>query len=177
MNPRLLLLRPISKAIAVSGALLSLCVAADKPAAGKKYQAYLSPMPHNDAMHPNFSGKGNATATLAGDTLSLAGSFTGLASSATKGQVCLSLAPGIPGKPVFEFAVPAGVEGKVTASFKLDKDQTAALQKGRLYIQIHSEKAPNGNLWGWLLPEHEIVGQDVPQKGPWFLPEFAEKTK
>lgn len=177
MNRTLLLSRPIWNAIAAAFALLSLCLAADKPAANKKYQAYLSPMPHNDAMHPNFSGKGAAIAALAGDTMSLTGSFTGLASSATKGQVCLSLAPGIPGKPLFEFAVPSGVEGKVTASFKLDKDQTAALQKGQLYIQIHSEKAPNGNLWGWLLPEHEVVGQDVPQRGPWFLPEFAEKMK
>lgn len=167
----------ILNAIGVAIALVSLSFAADKPAANKKYQAHLSPMPHNDAMHPNFSGKGNAIATLAGDTMSLSGAFTGLASPATKAQICLSLAPGIPGKPIFEFQVPAGVEGKVTASFKLDKDQTAALQKGQLYIQIHSEKAPNGNLWGWLLPEHDIAGQDVPQKGPWFLPEFAEKTK
>ena len=177
MNSRVPISRPILNAIAVAVALAALCFAADKPSANKKYQAYLSPMPHNDAMHPNFSGKGNAIATLSGDTMLLSGAFTGLASSATKGQVCLSLAPGIPGKPLFEFAVPSGVEGKVSASFKLDKDQTAALQKGQLYIQIHSEKAPDGNLWGWLLPEHEVVGQDVPQKGPWFLPEFAEKRK
>jgi hypothetical protein len=24
---------------------------------------------------------------------------------------------------------------------------------GRFYIQLHSEKAPEGNLWGWLLRE------------------------
>jgi hypothetical protein len=77
----------ILNAIAVAVALVSLSFAADKPAANKKYQAYLSPMPHNGAMHPNFSGKGNAIATLAGDTMSLSGAFTGLASPATKALV------------------------------------------------------------------------------------------
>ena len=65
----------------------------------------------------------------------------------------------------------------MTGAFKLDSAQATALKTGKLYIQIDSEKAPNGNLWGWLLAEHEFVGQDVPQEGPWFLPEFAIKTK
>jgi hypothetical protein len=26
-----------------------------------------------------------------------------------------------------------------------------ALKAGRFYIQLHSERAPDGNLWGWLL--------------------------
>lgn len=163
--------------IPATAALVVLSFAADKPAANKKYQAYLSPMPHNDAMHANFRGKGNAIVTFTGDTISLSGAFTGLASSATKAHICLSIAPGVPGKPIFDFTVPSGVEGNVTGTFKLDKEQAAALQKSQLYIQIDSEKPPNGNLWGWLLPEHEVAGQDVPQKGPWFLPEFAEKTK
>lgn len=146
-------------------------------AATEKYQAYLSPMPHNDAMHANFTGKGSAVATIDGDRMLLNGTFTGLASAATKAHVCLSMAAGIPGKPILEVTVPAAVEGKVTGTFKLDSGQTIGLKTGKLYIQIDSEKAPNGNLWGWLLAEHEVVGQDVPQKGPWFLPEFAIKTK
>jgi hypothetical protein len=27
------------------------------------------------------------------------------------------------------------------------------LLDGRVYLQIHSESVPDGNLWGWLLPE------------------------
>jgi len=27
------------------------------------------------------------------------------------------------------------------------------LASSRLYIQLHSEKAPDGNLWGWLFPQ------------------------
>jgi len=149
--------------------------AAEPPATTKKYQAYLSPMPHNDAMHPMFIGKATMIATVKGDTLSVNGAFSGLASPATRAHLCLSMAPGVPGKPIFELALPNGIEGNLSGTFKLDKEQTSALQKGQIYIQIDSEKAPNGNLWGWLLSEHEVVGQDVPQKGPWFLPEFAAK--
>jgi hypothetical protein len=168
----------ISIAVAALAAPLAyLGFAADKAAAAEKYQAYLSPMPHNDAMHPNFKGKGTAVAVLNGDQLLLNGEFTGLASVATKAHICLSMGTGIPGKPVFEFAVPSAVEGKATGTFKLDPAQVAALKTGKLYLQIDAEKAPNGNLWGWLLPGHEVAGQDVPQKGPWFLPEFATKTK
>jgi hypothetical protein len=155
-------------------ALVCLAFGADK---SEKYQAYLSPMPHNDAMHVNFSGKGSAVATLEGEALTLSGTFAGLASAATKAHLCLSQAAGIPGKPIFEITVPQTANGKLTATFKFDKSQIEALQKGQLYLQIDSEKAPGGNLWGWLLTEHEVPGPDVPQKGPWFQPEFAVKTK
>jgi hypothetical protein len=163
----------------VLGAAILVCIgfAADPLAASKKYQAYLSPMPHNDAMHPLFMGKGTVIATIRGDTVSLDGAFTALSSPAVKAHLCVSMAAGIPGKPIFDFSVPNDLEGKLSGTFKLDKEQTSALQKGQIYIQIDSEKALNGNLWGWLLSEHEAVGQDVPQKGPWFLPEFAAKTR
>lgn len=143
----------------------------------EKYQAYLSPMPHNDAMHANFSGKGGAIAVLDGDTISLNGTFTGLASTATKAHLGLSKAAGIPGELILDVTVTPAVEGKVAATVKLDKTQIEELKKGRLYIQIDSEKAPKGNLWGWLFAEHETAGQDVPQQWPWFQPEFSVRTK
>jgi hypothetical protein len=33
----------------------------------------------------------------------------------------------------------------------LSADQVDSLKKGKFYIQINSEKAPEGNLWGWLM--------------------------
>jgi len=36
-------------------------------------------------------------------------------------------------------------------SLDLTREQVQSLQSGRLYVQISSEKAPDGNLWGWLL--------------------------
>jgi hypothetical protein len=147
-------------------------------AAAEKYQVYLSAMPFNDATQPIMTaGKGSATATLEGDTLSISGTFTGLPARATKAQLSLSRGPGIPGNPVLDLTLAGDVTGKVTGQIKLDPSQLAALRSRKLYIQIDSEKAPSGHLWGWLLEEHEIVGQDVPQKGPWFIPPFAVKTK
>jgi CHRD domain len=162
---------------AVSATLLCLGFSVPTLGANEKYQAYLSPMPYSNAMRANVTGKGNVVAMLDGDTMSLSGAFTGLGGVATKAHVCLSNAPGIPGSAIFEVTVPSGVDGKVTGTFKLDDAQRTALRKGKLYIQIDSEKAPSGNLWGWLLTGHEIVGADVPQPGPWFQPEFAVKTK
>jgi hypothetical protein len=43
--------------------------------------------------------------------------------------------------------------GTISGTFTLTSIQLADLEKGRLYVQLHSEKAPDGNLWGWLLPQ------------------------
>ena len=145
--------------------------------AAEKYQVYLSPMPFNDATQPIMTGKGTATATLEGDALSISGSFAGLSGPATKAHLSVSRGPGIPGTALMDLTLAGDVAGKVTGQTKLNASQLAALRSGKLYIQIDSEKAPLGHLWGWLLDEHEVVGQDVPQKGSWFIPPFAIKTK
>jgi hypothetical protein len=156
----------------------SICigVVADATAADK-YQVYLSAMPFNDATQPIMTGKGSASATLDGDTLSITGTFTGLSGPAIKAHLSLSRGPGIPGSPFVDLTLAGDVAGKVTGQIKLDPSQLAALRGGRLYIQIDSEKAPAGHLWGWLLDEHDVVGPNVPQRGSGFLPPFAVKTK
>ena len=145
--------------------------------AAEKYQVYLSAMPFNDATQPLMTGKGSASATLEGDTLSISGTFTGLSGPATNAHLSLSKGPGIPGNPLLDLTLTGGVAGKVTGQIKLDPSQLVALRGRRLYIQIDSEKMPSGHLWGWLLEEHDVAGQDVPQRGPWFVPPFAVKTK
>ena len=37
------------------------------------------------------------------------------------------------------------------AQENLTAEQIESLKKGRFYVQLSSEKAPDGNLWGWLL--------------------------
>jgi len=165
----------IKKSLAVLG-ILSIAPFTSL-AAAEKYQVYFSPMPFTDATQPIMQGKGTATATLESDTLSISGSFAGLTGPATKAHLSLSRGPGIPGDSVVELKLTGDVAGKVTGQMKLDPSQLAALRSRKLYIQIDSERAPSGHLWGWLLEEHEIPGQNVPQKGPWFLPPFAVKTK
>jgi len=48
-----------------------------------------------------------------------------------------------------------GASGTISGAFTLTSIQVADLEKGRLYVQLHSEKAPDGNLWGWLLPQEK----------------------
>ena len=50
-----------------------------------------------------------------------------------------------------DLMVTPGVDGTVTGRVDLTPDQATALAQGRVYVQLHSEKAPDGNLWGWLL--------------------------
>ena len=52
-----------------------------------------------------------------------------------------------------DLTVSKDTKGVVGGSVELTDQQLQALNKSALYIQIHSEKAPDGNLWGWLLPE------------------------
>ena len=148
-----------------------------RAAAAEKYQVYLSAMPFNDATQPIMQGKGTATATLEGDTLSIAGTFAGLTGPATKARLAVSRGPGIPGTFLIDLMLTGDVTGKVTGRTKLDAGQLAALRSRKLYIQIDTEKMPSGHLWGWLLEEHDIAGQDVPERGSWYLAPFAVKTK
>jgi hypothetical protein len=52
---------------------------------------------------------------------------------------------------VFDLTVIPGTSGKVSGSFDLSPSQVEDLARERFYVQLHSEKAPDGNLWGWLL--------------------------
>ena len=166
----------IKKSLTVVVTVLSFALCLPLTAA-EKYQVYLSAMPFNDATQPIMTGKGSASATLDGNTLSISGTFAGLSGPATKAHLSLSRGPGIPGSPFVDLTLAGDVAGKVTGQIKLDPSQLAALRGGRLYIQIDSEKAPAGHLWGWLLDEHDVVGPNVPQRGSGFLPPFAVKTK
>jgi hypothetical protein len=54
------------------------------------------------------------------------------------------------GAPVLTLTVAKATSGAVSGSFDLTPEQLESLKKGKWYVQIHSEKAPDGNLWGWL---------------------------
>ena len=98
------------------------------------------------------AGRGSAKAVLAGNKLTVEGTFEGLRSPATVARI--HLAPrAMRGPAVLELTVSKGTNGTISGSLELTPRQVEALEKGSLYIQVHSEKAPDGNLWGWLLPQ------------------------
>jgi hypothetical protein len=124
-------------------------ISAQTPATLK---ARLAPVPIDVAMQATIAGGGTATATLSGTTLALDGTYQGLVTPATTVRVYESARPGMRGTLVSEFASGGGTSGRFTGTVTLTPAQAAAFAKGLLYVQIQSEKAPDGNLWGWLTP-------------------------
>ena len=145
--------------------------------AAETYQANLGPMPLDLANRATKLGRGEAAATLDGNVLIVSGKFIGLSSPATKGHLYISPAIGVPGDDGVDLAVTEAVIGTVSGQLSLNARQKAAFRTGRLYVQIDSQKAPNGNLWGWLLPQHYDAPPGVPQPGPWFLPQLNTPTR
>src|SRR5205807_705570 len=96
---------------------------------------------------------GSVTATLTGTKLSIAGTFQGLNTPATVARIHKSSKPGIRGPMLFDLTVSSSTSGTIGGTFDLTAAQVQELAQGRYYVQLHSEKAPEGNLWGWLLSQ------------------------
>lgn len=117
----------------------------------RTFKARLSPVPIDIAMQATIAGNGAVTAALAGNKLTVTGTFEGLKSPATVAKIRKSPVRGVRGPEIFDLTVTAGTAGSLNGTFDLNPQQISDLQGGRLYIQLNSEKAPEGNLWGWLL--------------------------
>jgi hypothetical protein len=124
----------------------------------KHFKARLSPVPIDIAMQANIAGAGSITGLLAGNKLTLNGTFEGLRSPATIAQIHKSPTRGMRGPVVAELTVAKGAEptaGTITGTIDLTALQLADLEKGLFYVQLHSEKGADGNLWGWLLSQEK----------------------
>jgi len=118
----------------------------------KSFRARLSPVPIDLTMAATIAGSGSVTATLNGNKLSINGTFDGLRSPATIAK--LHKGPrGVRGEPILDLTVTKATSGTITANLDLTPQLVQDLQQMRLYVQLSSEKAPDGNLWGWLLPQ------------------------
>ncbi len=115
----------------------------------KTFVARLSPVPIMADQQATVSGSGTATATLTGRRLTIDGKFSGLRTPATVAR--LHLAPWASRGDAFaDVKVSSGTSGTLTGAIDLTPQQVQALEKKSVYIQLHSERAPDGNLWGWL---------------------------
>lgn len=137
--------------LALFGACLS-GTGAGAQTQAKAFRARLSPVPMDLAMAVNIAGSGSVAATVNGSKLTISGSFEGLKSPATivnlhQGQ------RGVRGPVVVALDATKATSGTISGTIDLTPQLTQDLQNSRLYIQLHSEKAPDGNLWGWLLPQ------------------------
>jgi hypothetical protein len=122
--------------------------------AAKTFKTRLSPVPVQ-AFNANVVGTGNVTATLTGTKLVISGTYDGLSSPATQAKIFKSPKPGIRGEALLDLKVSGGTSGTITGEFDLTAAQAQELSASRYYVQLHSEKAAEGNLWGWLMPQQE----------------------
>ena len=129
--------------------LLAICAAGNTPK-NESYKVRLSTVPVDATMLSRVAGSGSLTAVLNGDRLTFSGSFHGLLSPATHASIHLG-PKGIPGPAIIDLMVPNANSGDVTGAVELTPSQIEDLRSAKLYVQIDSEKAPEGNLWGWLL--------------------------
>ena len=141
-------------------------------ALAQTYQANLGPMPLDAATNKNMLGRGEATASWDGKMLTVNGRFAGLPSPATKAHLFVSPYIGVPGGESFDLTVSPADNGALSGQIALNAKQAAAFRTGRLYVQIDWQKATTANLWRWLLLQHTDAPLNVPQQGPWFLPQL-----
>jgi hypothetical protein len=134
-------------------ATLTLAPALDAQAT-RTYRTRLSAVPVS-AYNPSIVGHGTVTATLSGNTLTVNGAYEGLASPATQARIFKSPKPGIRGDALLDLKVSGGTTGTISGQFDLTAAQVQELAASRYYVQLSSEKAADGNLWGWLMPQQE----------------------
>lgn len=135
--------------------LAAALVAAALPlhAQSAQYRTRLSVVPLDVAMQATVAGSGAVTATLKGSTLSITGTFTGLKTPATVVRVHRAPKTAMKGPAIGDLTATQETSGTINGSIELTKEQVADLAAGRLYVLLHSQKAPDGNLWGFLLTQ------------------------
>lgn len=128
---------------------IAFCLAA---AAQQSFDARLRPVPIEASTAANTTGAGEATAQISGTRLTVRGNFAGLKGPATAARLHQGTVTGVRGPAFADLTVSAATSGTVSGELTLTAAQVEGLRQGHVYLQIHSETAPDGNLWGWLLP-------------------------
>jgi hypothetical protein len=129
-------------------------------AADESFDVRLSPAPRDAAMRKTIAGTGAARVTLTGAQLTITGTFAGFPAPATRAQLRQGPVVGARGPAIHELTVVKTTSGEFAGSFTLSTDALAALNAGQLYLQLASESAPDGNVWGWLLPAGVNIVRD-----------------
>ena len=128
---------------------LVLTFSAGAVAQSETFRARLSPMPTTPQTVTTITGEGEVILTLDGNTLTVSGNFTGMNSVATMAHVHNG-PPAQPGPVVHQLEVTQMPAGEISAVLELTDAQVTALRNNELYIQVHSETNPPGELRGWV---------------------------
>ena len=134
---------------AVLYASLALMTAGAPALADASFDFRLSPGPRLVGTRAETSGSGQVHASLQGRTLTLHGTYQGLLGKPTDVHLAMGSLPGVRGPVVAPLT--AG-DGTISGQAVLNARQLSAFQKGGLYVEIDSVEAPDGDLWGWIMP-------------------------
>lgn len=137
------------KPLTLIAATLSLLSIGQLALAQEVYRARLSPMPTTPSTVNDITGEGEVILTLNGSTLSVEGHFSGMSSAAT-GVHLHNGPPAQPGPVVHALTVDQAPAGTISATLELTPEQIEALENNALYVQVHSENNPPGELRGWI---------------------------
>ena len=142
-----------------AAAALLLCASSSalEASAQETYRARLSPMPVNSQTVRTITGLGQVRATLEGDRLTVTGEYRGISSPATSAHVHLA-PPTMPGPVAAPLDVTGGQEGRISGTLTLTAEQLAALREESLYVQLHTEGNPSGELRGWIY-DTDVIGE------------------
>ena len=114
------------------------------------YRARLSPMPVTPQTVDDITGEGEAILRLEGRRLTLSGTFSGMSSRAVAAHIHNG-PPAQPGPVLFQLALSEDdAGGSLSGEMTLSDEQLAMLQANALYVQVHSENNPGGELRGWI---------------------------
>jgi hypothetical protein len=131
----------------IAAAMLLAC----GPALAADYEAQMDPAPFDASTRADILGSiGQVSATLNGNTLTVNGTFKDMTSPATAASVRIGLLKGVVGEAIGPLTVTKTPQGSVSGSVQLNAAQIEALNREAIYIRVDSEKAPDGNLQGWL---------------------------
>jgi CHRD domain len=133
-------------------AALAVLVLGQAAAQSVEINARLATVPIDARTEAAITGGGEVGARLDGQRLRIDGSFSGLQGAASAAQLHRGSARGVRGPAIHDLEVTPATQGSLQASIELSTADVDALRAGRLYVQIDSESAPDGNLWAWLIP-------------------------
>lgn len=113
------------------------------------------------------SGVGGVVATISdGGVVTLIGNYSGLASPATSIVVLKGPRTGVPGQErlaAFPIKQPS-TSGSFSEHIRMSNSNLAALVAGQIYLQVLTETAPDGAIWGWIIRKSDTFGEQVPDE-------------
>ncbi|MBL4821050.1 MAG: CHRD domain-containing protein [Gammaproteobacteria bacterium] len=113
------------------------------------FRARLSEVPVTPQTYKTITGVGEVFVTLNGSTASVTGTFEGMSSAAS--AVHIHNAPkAMNGPPIGALEATSLPAGSISGELELTAEQVEALRNEELYIVIHTENNPGGELRGWL---------------------------